>query len=248
MLIEKLIRIIKRNPAYSWESNYSLHDLFIVVSGRSIQALRGAFVKLFIKSKGLMFIGASVKLKHTHLISAGKNLILEDGVYLNALSVNGIRFKDNVTVARNSTILCTGVIAHKGIGVSIGNNTGINANVFIAGQGGISIGDNVIIGPGVKIFSENHAFSKPDIIIKEQGVTRVGVIIKDNCWIGAGVIITDGVTIGEGCVIGAGSVVNRSVPANTVAAGVPAKVLKNRVDSPKNELVKEETHFKVVSV
>lgn len=248
MLVEKLIRIIKSNPEYKWESNHSLRDLLIVVSGRSVQILRGLFVKIFVKSKGLVFVGAGVKLKHTNLISAGKNLILEDGVYLNALSVNGIRMKDNVTIARNSTILCTGVVSHKGTGVSIGNNTGINANAFIAGQGGIIIGDNVIIGPGVKIFSENHTFSNPDINIKDQGVKRVGVIIKDNCWIGAGVIITDGVTIGEGCVIGTGSVVTRSIPANTVAAGVPAKVLRNRLAVLRDDILTEQAGNKVVSI
>ncbi|OOQ57917.1 hypothetical protein BC343_13320 [Mucilaginibacter pedocola] len=214
--------------------------MFIVLLGRSRQVLRGLFVKILVKSKGLMFIGTGVKIKHAHLISAGKNLILEDGVYLNALSANGIKLKDNVTIARNSTILCTGVIAHKGIGVSIGNNTGINENAFIGGQGGIEIGDNVIIGPGVKIFSENHVFADADVIIKNQGVTRVGVVIKDNCWIGAGVTIIDGVTIGEGCVIAAGSVVTRSVPPNSIARGVPAKVLKSRCFATEANLIKQE--------
>src|SRR6202000_3078716 len=97
--------------------------------------------------------------------------------------------------------------------------------------GGITIGDNVIIGPGSKIFSENHVFSNPEIIIKDQGVTRAGVTIKNNCWIGAGVTILDGVTIGEGCVIAAGSVITKSIPAFSIAAGVPGRVIKNRANS-----------------
>jgi acetyltransferase-like isoleucine patch superfamily enzyme len=229
VVIEKLIRKIKRDPTYKWESRYQLRDLLIVLFGRSRQMLRGMFLKLWIKSDGLMFIGTGVKIKHAHLISAGKNLILEDGVYLNALSTNGIRLKDNVTIARNSTILCTGVIANKGVGVSIGNNTGINMNAFLGGQGGIDIGDNVIIGPGIKIFSENHVFADPDIIIKDQGVTRIGVTIGNNCWIGANVTILDGVIIGQGCVIAAGSMVTKAIPAYSVARGVPAKIVKKRV-------------------
>jgi acetyltransferase-like isoleucine patch superfamily enzyme len=240
MLIENIIRKLKGNPDYKWESVYQSRDLFIVLYGRSRQMLRGMLVKILVRSPGLIFVGTGVKIKHAHLISAGRNLIIEDGVYLNALSTNGIRMKNNVTIARNSTIICTGVIAQKGTGVCIGNNTGINANAFMAGQGGISIGDNVIIGPGVKIFSENHVYSGADKIIKDQGVNRVGVMIEDNCWIGASVTILDGVTIGEGCVIAAGSVVTKSIAANSIARGVPAKVLKSRISIPDTDFVTEE--------
>jgi acetyltransferase-like isoleucine patch superfamily enzyme len=245
MFIEKLIRKLKGNPNYKWESEYRIKDLLIVVTGRSRQMMRGIFAKLFVKSHGLMFIGRNVKIRHGHLISAGKNLIIEDGVYMNALSANGICLKDNVTIARNSTIVCTGVIAQMGTGVTIGNNTGINANAYIAGQGGVAIGDNVIIGPGVKIFSENHNYADANVIIKDQGVTRIGVAIKDNCWIGAGVTILDGVTIGDGCVIAAGSVVTRSIPANSIVRGIPAKVLKNRVPTQADKLIAQLNLMKV---
>jgi acetyltransferase-like isoleucine patch superfamily enzyme len=248
MIIEKLLSRIKRDPNYKWESEYCSYDLFIVLFGRIRQMLRGVFVKLYVRSEGLMFIGTGVKIKHAHLVSAGKNLIIEDGVYLNALSTNGVKIKDNVTIARNCTIVCTGVIAHKGTGITIGNNTGINANAFLGGQGGIEIGDNVIIGPGVKIFSENHLFADSKTIIKDQGVSRLGVIIKDNCWIGAAVTIIDGVTIGEGCVIAAGSVVTRSIPANAIVRGVPAKVVKNRVSSMTPDLQKEELNTEMVCI
>ncbi len=234
MLIEKLIAKLKRDPYYKWESRYSSRDLLIILSGRVGQALRGGWFKLFVKTHGITFVGAGVKVKHAHLVKGGKNLILEDSVYLNALSEKGIQIGDNVSISRGSSIVCTGVVANKGVGVSIGNNTGVNAGAFIAGQGGVTIGNDVIIGPGVKIFSENHVFQKHDAIIKNQGVTRQGVIIGNNCWIGAAVTILDGVEIGDGCVIAAGSVVNKSIPANSVAGGVPAKVIKRRITNQNN--------------
>lgn len=138
---------------------------------------------------------------------------------------------DDVSIARDSILVCTGVIANKGVGISIGSGTGINAGAYLGGQGGISIGKQVIIGPGVKIFSENHNFTNVAIPIKDQGVSRKGVSIGDNCWIGAAVTILDGVSIGSGSVIAAGSVVTRSVPENSVAAGVPAKIIKNRLNN-----------------
>ncbi len=229
MLIENLIRKLKNNPDYQWESNYSFRDLFFITSVRAAQLFRGLFLKPFLKkSTGLIFLGTNVKVRHPYQISAGKNLILEDNVSINALSANGIVFGDDVSIAKDSILFCTGVIAQKGTGITIGNRTGIGARAFLAGQGGISIGDDVITGPNIQVFSENHNFSDLSLTIKEQGVTKQPTTIGNNCWIGGGVSILAGVTIGDGCVIATGSVVTKSVPANSVVAGVPAKVIKSR--------------------
>lgn len=238
MLLEKMIRMLKGNPNYKWESNYSLHELFTVSSGRAVQLLRGSWKRLtFKEAHGLQFIGSHVKIVHPYLFTAGENLIVDDNTYINALSSDGICIKNNVSFGRNCTVICTGVIAQKGKGICIGNNTGINANTYLAGQGGITIEDNVIIGPGVRVFSENHNYADLDIIIKEQGVSRDGVYIKNDCWIGAGVTILAGVTIGEGCVIAAGSVVTKSMPPFSVVAGVPARVIKSRKnEQPDNNI------------
>jgi acetyltransferase-like isoleucine patch superfamily enzyme len=229
MLIEQVIRKLKGDPSYKWHSEYSSRDMAVVLSTRFGQVIRGCYKRLFFKStKGLVFVGRSVSIRHAYLLQAGKNLILDDYVNINALSGNGIILGDNVTLARGCNLICTGVIAHKGVGITIGNNTGINAGTYLAGQGGIAIGDNVIIGPGVKVFSENHLFTDFDIIIKDQAVCRSKVVIGNNCWIGSGATILAGVTIGEGCVIAAGSVVIKSVEAYSVVAGVPARIMKSR--------------------
>ncbi|TWR25206.1 acyltransferase [Mucilaginibacter pallidiroseus] len=231
MLIENIIRKLKGNPDYKWESNYTLRDLFVITATRLHQVMRGGWHKLFLKrSAGLFFVGYNVKLKHAYQVSAGRNFIVDDNVYINALSSNGIVIGDNVSIARDCTLICTGIVSQKGVGISIGNNTGINAGTYLAGQGGIEIGEHVIIGPGVKVFSENHNFSDSGKAIKDQGVARSKVTIQSNCWIGANTAILAGVNIGEGCVIAAGSIVTKSVPANSVAAGVPARVIKSRTD------------------
>jgi acetyltransferase-like isoleucine patch superfamily enzyme len=61
---------------------------------------------------------------------------------------------------------------------------------------------------------------------REHSISREGIEIQDNCWIGTGVRILDGVSIGSGSVIGAGSVVTKDIPSNSIAVGVPAKVIK----------------------
>jgi len=228
-MIEKLIRTLKNDPNYKWESPHSTRDLLSISWVRACQLLRGLLLKPFLnRSSGFLFVGRRVKVRHGYKITAGKNLILEDNVSLNALSENGIVFGDNVSIARDSILFCTGVVAYRGKGITIGDRTGMSARAYLAGQGGIAIGTDVIMGPNVQIFSENHLFNDLSLTIKEQGVNKQAVSIGNNCWIGAGSTILAGVTIGDGCVVAAGSVVNKSFPANSVIGGIPAKLLKIR--------------------
>ncbi|HVW97751.1 MAG TPA: acyltransferase [Mucilaginibacter sp.] len=229
MIIEKLIQILKNDPGYKFESPHSSRDLLVIGWGRLMQVLRGLLLKPFLrKSKGLLFKGRRVKVRHAYNITSGRNLILEDNVSINALSENGITFGDNVSIARDSILFCTGIIAQRGKGIVIGNRTGISACAYFAGQGGITIGSDVIMGPNVQIFSENHAYNDLTVNIKEQGVIKQPVTIGNNCWIGAGATILAGVTIGDGCVVAARSVITKSFQANSVIAGIPAKVIKTR--------------------
>lgn len=110
----------------------------------------------------------------------------------------------------------------------IGDNSGIGVDCEVYGP--VTIGDNVMMGPEVVIFTSDHEFSKIDIPMMEQGSKPVEpVSIGDDCWIGRRVMIMPGVHIGNGCVIGAGAVVTKDIPPYSVAGGVPARVLKSRI-------------------
>jgi len=209
----------------------SLSLLSLLVS-KSFQLLRGSWYKLTLKkASGLIFAGRHVKIRHKRLIRTGKTLTLGDYVEINALSKEGVTIGDHVSILKGTIIECTGVLRDLGEGLVIGNNVGIAQNAFIQVRGRVTIGNDVIFGPNVSIFSETHIFNNPDIPVKLQGETRKGVTIEDGVWIGAGATILDGVTVGRNSVVAAGAVVTRDVPAGAVVGGVPAKPLKVTRDS-----------------
>ncbi|MBX5165264.1 MULTISPECIES: sugar O-acetyltransferase [unclassified Rhizobium] len=111
-----------------------------------------------------------------------------------------------------------------GLNISVGANVFINQGCHFMDMGGIAIGDDVMIGPKVTIVSAGHPVSPSK---RRNGITAAPVIIGKNVWIGAAATILQGVTIGENAVIAAGAVVSRSVPANSMVAGVPARVIKH---------------------
>lgn len=121
----------------------------------------------------------------------------------------------------------------KNVSLHFGNNIQINDFVHIAALNEVRIGDNVLIASKVFItdlehgsYAGNENDSSPDSIVKERPLCSKSVIIKDNVWIGEHVSILPGVTVGENSIIGANSVVTKSIPANSIAVGIPAKVIK----------------------
>ena len=225
-IINKLINSAGRE-GYSVDSNISNYEIIIILFEKIIQLIRGIIRKPFFKkSSGFMFIGKNVKIKYKHKIQVGKSLFLDDNVFINALSKGGIKIGNNFSLKRNSIIECTGVIRSLGESLIIGDNVGISQNCFIQVRGKVVLGNNIIFGPDVKIFSENHNFSDTNTSINLQGETRKGVVIKDGVWIGTGATILDGVTIGENSIIAAGSLVSKDVEKNTIVGGIPAKLIK----------------------
>lgn len=111
--------------------------------------------------------------------------------------------------------------------LEIGDNSGIGINCEIHGP--VIIGENVMMGPEVIIYTKGHRHDRVDIPMMNQGDDEIRPIkIGNDVWIGRRVMIMPGVSIGDGCIIGAGAVVTRDIPDYSVVGGVPAKVLKKR--------------------
>ncbi len=108
--------------------------------------------------------------------------------------------------------------------IHIGHHFIGNYNLTILDEGPVTIGNNVFIGPNSGIYTITHALDPQQ---RNEGIMRsLPVTIGNNVWIGAGVTILPGVTIGDNSVIGAGSVVTRSIPEWTLAAGNPCRTLR----------------------
>lgn len=118
-----------------------------------------------------------------------------------------------------------------GFNIHIGDDFYANFDCVMLDGGGITIGDNVLFGPRVGIYTSNHSLDPEE---RAAGACYAKpVVIGSNVWIGGDVTINQGVTIGDGAIVGSGSVVTRDVPARSIAAGNPARVLREITDADK---------------
>ena len=109
-----------------------------------------------------------------------------------------------------------------GKNITFGKNVFINAGCKFQDQGGIAIGDNVLIGHNVVLATLDHNIC----VSKRAELFAAPIVIEDDVWIGANVTITSGVTIGKGSIVAAGAVVTKDVPEYSIVGGVPAKVIR----------------------
>ncbi len=170
--------------------------------------------------KGVVF-GRNLTLRHAHKISLGHDVIIDDGVVLDAKGENnaGIMTGDGVYIGRNTIIYC------KNGDITLGNRVNISSNVQLFSSNQLSIGDDTVIAAFTYALSGGmYDYRDTTPFAAQSGMhTRGPTIIGADCWIGAHVVVVDGATMGERCVVGAGAVVTGNIPPRSLALGVPAK-------------------------
>ncbi len=187
--------------------------------------LRAVFYRLMLKMHDWAAIENGVRLRFANHICLHNGVYIDQGVYLHACP-GGIDIGENTIVMHGAVLHVYNFRNLPHAGIHIGQDSLVGEYNVIRGQGGVSIGDRVYTSPFTQILAVNHVFDDPQRPFVEQGITAEGIVIEDDVWIGAGAIITDGVRVGQGAVIAAGAVVTEDVPPHTVAAGVPARVIK----------------------
>lgn len=145
----------------------------------------------------------------------GKNVSVD-------ISSKGEVLFEGVYLSRNTDLIAQGGI------IKIGKDTFFNKNNLIVSLESINIGSNCLFGDNVSIFDHDHNFDSIEKTINKQGFKTNAIVIGDNVWVGSKSTILKGVTIGSNTIIGCNSTVNKDIPANCIAVGSPAKVIRYR--------------------
>lgn len=164
-----------------------------------------------LKIIGLSYLRKKIRIKYPVVI---KNHVK---LYITGSFSSGKNFK----VERFSSI-----VAYHNAKLTMGDNVFVGSFSLIVANREIEIGNDVMIADFVVIRDHNHRFDKIGVPINRQGMINKPIKIGNNVWIGTKATILSGVTIGDNCIIGANAVVTKDIPSNSVAVGIPAKVVK----------------------
>ena len=176
--------------------------------------------------KGVIF-GANVVLRHPQKISIGDNAIIDDNVMIDAKGLDnaGIILENEVFIGRNSILSC------KGGNITLKERVNIGFNCEVYSSSTVEIGADTLLAAYTYIVGGgSYNLDRKDIPISKQPdfEGKGGIFIEQGTWIGAHCVILDGVRVGTGSVIAAGAVVNKEIPPMSIAAGIPAKIIKER--------------------
>lgn len=209
-----------------FDYNIPISYLSVFLIKKMIDLIYGKIRLMTLKN---VFVSPSSSISGMRAFRYGSGLIVSKNCIIDALG--GITCGNNVHFGDNTTMKVTGTLKQIGKGIKIGNNVGLGTNGFYGGAGGVVIGNDCIFGNYVSIHPENHNYDDTDIPIRLQGVNHKGITIGNNCWIGAKATILDGTIIGNGCIVAAGAVVTGHFPDNVIIGGVPAKIIKSRINN-----------------
>ena len=171
--------------------------------------------------------GANVVLRHPHKITIGDNVVVDDGCCLDAKGTDnrGITIGDGVFIGRQTILSCK----NGDIEIDDHANIGFNAEIFSAAR--VRLGKHTLVAAYTYLVGGDHLYARTDVPVLYQGRTAQGIEVDDNVWLGAHVVVADGAQVGRDAIIGAGAVVIGEIPPYHIAAGVPAKVIRDRRQS-----------------
>jgi acetyltransferase-like isoleucine patch superfamily enzyme len=168
--------------------------------------------------------GQNVVLRHPQKIRIADNVVIDDNCLLDAKGDRnqGISIGPGVFIGRNTILSCK----NGDIAIEEGANIGFNCEVFSASH--VRVGRGTLLAAYCYLIGGDHDFSDPTVSVLEQTRRSHGIVVGAGAWLGAGAKVLDGVTVGDRAIVGAGAVVRHAVPDNSVAVGVPARVVAAR--------------------
>ena len=204
--------------------------LFTLIGG--LGGALGLFLRMklyptLFKSCGRKVVfGKNVTLRHPHKIVLGDGVVLDDNSVVDAKGADnaGIVLRDRVYVGRNTIVYC------KNGDVEIGENVSFSANCIVFSSNRLVMKKNSVVAAFAYLLSGGeYDLDDPTPLALQKGTCTKGPLeIGEDCWIGAGAKVLDGASLGDHVALGAGAVANKPIPANAIAVGVPARVIKTR--------------------
>jgi acetyltransferase-like isoleucine patch superfamily enzyme len=187
--------------------------------------LRSKFYPLILGSTGRKVVfGRGITVRHPHKIRIGHNVIIDDYCVLDAKgqSNTGISIGDEVFIGRNSILYC------KNGDIEIQSQANISSNCEVFSSNRVVIGRATMMAGYCYIMSGgSYEYGNSHIdFVSQDGYSKGPTVIGKGCWIGARVVVLDGVSIGDRAVVGAGAVVTKPIPRDSLAVGIPAKVIE----------------------
>ena len=204
-----------------------LFTLFGGLGGAAGLFLRMKLYPTLFKSCGRKVVfGKNVTIRHPHKIALGAGVVLDDNSVVDAKGADnaGIVLRDRVYVGRNTILYC------KNGDIEIGENVSFSANCIVFSSNKLTMKKDSVVAAFVYLLSGGE-YDLDDAVpfaLQKGTCTKGPLEIGAGCWLGAGAKVLDGASLGDRCVIGAGAVVNKPVSANSIAVGVPARVVKTR--------------------
>jgi len=172
-----------------------------------------------------VLFGRNVTFRHPAKIRLGDNVIIDDNVLLDAKGTDndGIRLADHVFIGRNTTIYC------KNGDMTFASRVSVSANCTLVSANRLTLGAGTVLGGYCYLVSGGeYDYRDPTPFALQSGLKNAGELhVGANCWLGAQVVVLSGSNVGDHCVIGAGAVVTGDLPADSLALGMPARVVKS---------------------
>ncbi len=208
------------------EYNLTRRDLVYAVTKSAGPALRGVLRQLiWLKRPSLVLIGTRVRVLEPRMLHLEAGASIGMSSYLDCSSEHGVRIGKGSTIREFGWVQSRSGLNDRGHSLVVGPSVYIGPHAVIGVGGPVVIEGGTQIGARLAISAESHAPGEDGSYVGGD-VARRGVTIGENVWIGNGVCVLDGVNIGRGAVIGAGAVVTKDIPANAVAYGNPARVVR----------------------
>lgn len=223
---ERLYRLVGKD--YEVDSEVPSTVLAGILLRRSAWLARG-----LVLGRGAAFVGPAVHIRGLRGLRMARAATIEGGCRIDAVARRGVVLGARSKLGAGTVVSCTSHISRLGEGFVLGADASMGEWCYVGASGGVSIGDDVIMGQFVTFHSQHHEYEAGDETIRRLPTSEQGIVIDRGCWVGAKATFLDGTHVGAGSVVAAGAVVRGRFPPGSVIGGVPARILKTREPAPK---------------